>query len=192
MKKYVILCLVTLFVFTFSFIKITMAVSDDSYIYYDGFKNEISFSNDDLFTDLKGLMPGDEKVQNVTLKVHYIFDITTLYLRVDQNNSNSFDIKTYVDDKLIGTGDYVKLGAFSENEDISLKVVIKVPEETGNEIENLKYDVTWDVLVQKENAEVVDVPKTNDNIFIYVLLLILSILMMIFAFIKINKMRRSE
>ena len=192
MKKYVILCLVTLFVFTFSFIKITMAVSDDSYIYYDGFKNEISFSNDDLFTDLKGLMPGDEKVQNVTLKVHNIFDITTLYLRVDQNNSNSFDIKTYVDDKLIGTGDYVRLGSFSKNDDIALKVVIKVPEETGNEIENLKYDVTWDVLVQKENAEVVDVPKTNDNIFIYVLLLILSILMMIFVFIKTNKMRRSK
>ena len=192
MKKYVILCLVTLFVFTFSFIKITMAVSDDSYIYYDGVKNEISFSNDDLFADLKGLMPGDEKIQNVTLKVRNIFDITTLYLKVDQNNSNSFDIKTYVDDKLIGTGDYVRLGSFSKNDDIALKVVIKVPEETGNEIENLKYDVTWDVLVQKENAEVVDVPKTNDNIFIYVLLLILSILMMIFVFIKINKMRRSE
>ena len=97
-----------------------------------------------------------------------------------------------MDDKLIGTGDYVKLGAFSENEDISLKVVIKVPEETGNEIENLKYDVTWNVLAQKDNAEVVDVPKTNDNIFIYVLLLILSILMMIFVFIKTNKMRRSK
>lgn len=192
MKKNVILCLVTLFVFTFSFIKITMAVSDDSYIYYDGFKNEISFSNDDLFTDLKGLMPGDEKVQNVTLKVRNIFDITTLYLRVDQNNSNSFDIKTYADGKLIGTGDYVRLGSFSENDDISLRVVIKVPEETGNEIENLKYDVTWDVLVQKENTEVVDVPKTNDNIFIYVLLLILSILMMLFVFIKVNNMRRSK
>lgn len=192
MKKYVILCLVTLFVFTFSFIKITMAVSDDSYIYYDGVKNEISFSNDDLFTDLKGLMPGDEKVQNVTLKVRNIFDITTLYLKVDQNNSNSFDIKTYADDKLIGTGDYVRLGSFSENDDIVLKVVIKVPEETGNEIENLKYDVTWNVLVQKENTEVVDVPKTNDNIFIYVLLLILSILMMIFVFIKVNNMRRSK
>ena len=126
------------------------------------------------------------------MKVRNIFDITTLYLKVDQNNSNSFDIKTYVDDKLIGTGDYVKLGAFSENEDISLKVVIKVPEETGNEIENLKYDVTWNVLAQKDNAEVVDVPKTNDNIFIYVLLLILSILMMIFVFIKTNKMRRSK
>lgn len=190
MKKIIIL--VSILVLAFSITKIGYTLEKNPTIYYDGRKNQIKFinsDNKDLFPELKNLMPGDKKEQGISLKIRNISDVTTLFIKIKNLDvlPPYITIKTYIDDREINTSDeYIKLGSFSEETDIDLKVVVTVPKEASNEIENIEHEVVWDFLAQKENSQIEEIPETNDNIIIYIILLITSLIVIIIAIIKLK------
>lgn len=190
MKKIIIL--VSILVLAFSIMKIGYTLEKNPTIYYDGRKNQIKFinsDNKDLFPELKNLMPGDKKEQNISLKIRNISDVTTLFIKIKNLDviPPYITIKTYIDDREINTSDeYIKLGSFSDEANIVLKVVVTVPKDTSNEIENIKHEVVWDFLAQKENSQIEEIPETNDNIIIYIILLITSLIVIIIAIIKLK------
>ena len=79
------------------------------------------------------------------------------------------------------------MGSFSKDADIDLKLVVTVPKDTSNEIENTKHEVVWDFLAQKENNQIEEVPETNDNIIIYIILLIASMVIIIITIFKLKE-----
>lgn len=190
MKKIIIL--VSILVLAFSITKIGYTLEKNPTIYYDGRKNQIKFinsDNKDLFPELKNLMPGDKKEQDISLKIRNISDVTTLFIKIKNLDvlPPYITIKTYIDDREIKPSDeYIKLGSFSEETDIDIKVVVTVPKDISNEIENIKHEVVWDFLAQKENSQIEEIPETNDNIIIYIILLITSLIVIIIAIIKLK------
>ena len=74
----------------------------------------------------------------------------------------------------------------SNEEDIDLKIKVKVPTSLGNEIGEYSNNFRMTFYVE-DNNELIEVPKTYDNILIYLLLLLVSIFLMIISFIKLEK-----
>ena len=182
----------------FSGLKMNQAYNAEPTIYYDGQKKEFAFiniKNRDVFTDLKELMPGDRREQEVTFKAGNINKNTKIFLNVNKNNYDKSImqyIKIFANDKeLVKDKEYIELANFSKDNVLKLKVVVDVPKEAGNELQDLKYNMDWNILVQEENEKLIDVPNTYDNINItlYIIIIILSIIIMIYSIRQIIKMK---
>ena len=195
-KKIVIIVLgLSILITFFSGMKLNQAYSPLPTIYYDGHKKEFTYfniNNNDLFTNLKEIMPGDVKEQEILFKIDNIRKNTKIFLNINKNIEQKLlqYIKIYVDNKeLIGNEEYIELGAFSKDNEIKLKVVIEVPKEVGNEIENLKYNMDWKLLIQEENEELLEVPQTYDdsNIIIYFIIAIVALCCMIYSILILSK-----
>ena len=93
-------------------------------------------------------------------------------------------IKIYAGDKnLLKDEEYIELANFSSDGELKIKLVVDVPIEAGNELDDLKYGMDWNILIQEENGELIDVPNTYDdtNILLYIIVCILSILVMFYS-----------
>ena len=139
-------------------------------ICYDGIQKEISFINDnntDLFSDLKEIMPGDIKEQNILFKLRNVKKETKIFLKIDGNPENelpkNISIRVLKDNQeLSKKGEYIELGTFSENKEINLKVVVEVPKEVGNKIEDISQHIEWKFFVQ-EGSENISTDNTSNN-----------------------------
>ena len=71
---------------------------------------------------------------------------------------------------------------------ISIKIVVDIPKEIGNDIQDLREELNWELLIQEENGNLVSLPNTYDdsNIVLYIIILILSILVTIYSIIRIK------
>ena len=221
MKKIVItILLFSVLIIGFSLTKITQGYDKLPTICFDGNQKEILFINDDegdLFNNLKDLMPGDRKEQDIILKVENIKTNTKLYLKINDEDNLlplGISIKLYKNgNELKPINGLINLGNFSKDEETTLKVLVEVSNEVGNEIQDSKYNINWEIFVQENDEdsnttenisnnpvnnieitenELLEVPYTYDdsNINIYIVICIISFIIMIIAiitFLKENK-----
>ena len=218
MKKIVItILLFSVLIIGFSLTKITQGYDKLPTICFDGNQKEILFINDDegdLFNNLKDLMPGDRKEQDIILKVENIKTNTKLYLKINDEDNLlplGISIKLYKNgNELKPINGLINLGNFSKDEESTLKVLVEVSNEVGNEIQDSKYNINWEIFVQENDEdsnttenisnnpvnnieitenELLEVPYTYDdsNINIYIVICIISFIIMIIAIITFLK-----
>lgn len=218
MKKIVItILLFSVLIIGSSLTKITQGYDKLPTICFDGNQKEILFINDDegdLFNNLKDLMPGDRKEQDIILKVENIKTNTKLYLKINDEDNLlplGISIKLYKNgNELKPINGLINLGNFSKDEETTLKVLVEVSNEVGNEIQDSKYNINWEIFVQENDEdsnttenisnnpvnnikitenELLEVPYTYDdsNINIYIVICIISFIIMIIAIITFLK-----
>ena len=181
-------------------LKLNQAYNAEPTIYYDGQKREFAFFNikdKEIFTDLKELMPGDKEEREVKFKAENVKKNTKFFLKVSMNDDKNISqfIKVYVDEKeLVKYGEYFEFANLSKDSELKLKIVVDVPKEAGNEIEDIKEIMTWDILVQEEDGKLAVLPNTYDdsNITVYIIIIILSILAMIYSISKLIKIKKNN
>lgn len=223
MKKVKItILLLSILIFAFSLIEITQGYSQEPTIYFDGRKKEISFinvNNGDLFNNLKDLMPGDIRKQNILLKLDNInTDINVFFKIVDDKTNglpNEISIKLYSNGNELEQKDgFINLGTITKDEEVNLEVVVDVPKEVDNEIQGLEHNIKWKIFIQEdeesdnmntvtnttdinsnnEEDNLVEVPYTydNSNINIYIIACIISFLVMIYFIIILKKEKNKD
>lgn len=199
MKKItIVFFLLSLFVFTFCTVNLSYAFTKEPAIIYDGKQKQISFINDDLdlFDNLKEMMPGDVKTQNILFKLNNINNKTKVFLEMSEDSlsENNILIKIFNGNKeLLKKGDYIELGSFSKPTEINLRVVVSVPDNVGNEIAGIKENIDWKFLVQVDDSEqLVDVPITDDNIMLYIVMGFISLILMVFLFVICRDSNQKE
>ena len=111
----------------------------------------------DLFTDLKGLMPGDTKTQKIKVTANGLGNGTAnMYLKVDKESENRDYLELLANEgvyltvssggKEIATGDLyngVNLGKLSGNETLELEVSFNIPLTAGNALQSKVGTVDW-------------------------------------------------
>lgn len=188
-------------------------------ITYDGnakkfiFEADSTYSPTDLFTGLKGVMPGDSITENVFIKNEvsnnvkirlYIRSLgakegsedflSNLNLRVSQNgDSNLFDAPA---DQTAQLTEWVCLGTFYSGAEIDLNITLDVPLTLGNEFQNAVGYIDWQFKVEELPVEPDDPkpPQTGDatNLPLYIALASVSGLVLIFLPIFIRRNKQKE
>ena len=185
---------------------------------YDGdakkfiFEPGSEYSPTDLFSDFKGVMPGDSIIQKVEIKNDvsnnvkirlYIRSLgakegsedflSKLNLRVSQNgDSNLFDAPA---DQSAQLTEWVYLGTFYSGAGIDLDVTLDVPTELGNQYQEAVGYLEWQFKVEELPVEPDDPkpPQTGDttNSTPYIVLASVSGLVLIF-FLALGQRRKQE
>ena len=185
---------------------------------YDGnakkfiFEPGSKYSPTDLFSDFKGVMPGDSITQKVFIKNDVANDVkirlyirslgakegsedflSKLNLRVSQNgDSNLFDAPA---DQSAQLTEWVYLGTFYSGAEIDLDVTLDVPTELGNEYQEAVGYLEWQFKVEELPVEPDDPkpPQTGDttNSTHYIVLASVSGLVLIF-FLALGQRRKQE
>lgn len=113
--------------------------------------------NPDLFTEMKGLMPGDSVTQTITVGTKNTgSDTVRLFLRTEKENEDYVRLtENYPDwvtftvkqgDKVLATGDLkdgVKLGEFRGDGKTELTVQLDIDINAGNDLQGLVASVDW-------------------------------------------------
>ena len=185
---------------------------------YDGnakkfiFEPGSKYSPTDLFSDFKGVMPGDSITQKVFIKNDVANDVkirlyirslgakegsedflSKLNLRVSQNgNSNLFDAPA---DQSAQLTEWVYLGTFYSGAEIDLNVTLDVPADLGNQYQEAVGYLEWQFKVEELPVEPEDPkpPQTGDttNSNPYIVLASVSGLVLIF-FLALGQRRKQE
>ena len=179
-------------------VKLNQSYSTEPTIYYDGQKKEISFINikdTDIFRDFKELMPGDRKEQEILFKADNIKKNTKIFLSLANNVDKEIlkFIKIYENDKEITiNNEYVNIANLYNDGIIKLKIVVEIPKEIGNEIEEQKGNIEWNILIQEENDELINVPNTYDenNIILYFAIIGICLIVMIYSIIELKNIKK--
>lgn len=188
-------------------------------ITYDGnakkfiFEADSTYSPTDLFTGLKGVMPGDSITENVFIKNEvsnnvkirlYIRSLgakegsedflSNLNLRVSQNgDSNLFDAPA---DQTAQLTEWVCLGTFYSGAEIDLNITLDVPLTLGNEFQDAVGYIDWQFKVEELPVEPDDPkpPQTGDttNLPLYIALTSVSGIVLIFLPIFIRRKKQKE
>lgn len=157
------------------------ALAADSFVTYDGSADKFVFlPNTDLFQDLKGIMPGDVRTQNLTVKNDVANGVKVkLYLRAEpaEEEFRSFlkQMKLTVTqngESILfsapaseqgGLASDVCLGTFYSGASIPIKITLNVPLEMGNDCQNGVGVINWVFTAEELPIESTDpIPKTGD------------------------------
>ena len=161
--------------------KIVYHGSAKVYIYDTG----MGYSPTDLFTEYKGVMPGDTLTQRITVKndasheskVKIYFRslgahasseefLSQLRLKVQKSNNNTmaymFDAAASESTAL---NEWICLGVLYSGGEVNLDLLLEVPVEMGNEFQNQVGYLDWEFMIEEFPIGPNDPkpPKTGDN-----------------------------
>lgn len=171
-------------------------------ITYDGQYHEFFIKNvnhGDLFTTLKGLMPGDKITQNISIQTKHLDQETTLLLKSEcdkesQEKLNQLQYYIEKDGKVICSAFSIEepllIGRFTDDSLANIKVVIEVPISVTEQITNMDYHLNWTFIAQEEGEVVAENPvQTGDNnsIALYAVIFLFAIIILIFILILKKK-----
>lgn len=192
-KLQITILLLEMIIIIFCGTKLTAAYSNEPTISYNGRIKKMTLLNikdTDMFYNFKEMMPGDKKEQEIVFKLEQIKSNTKIFLETNEQELEPYiDMKMYINsteiEKNKGT---IYLGNFSKDSQVKLKVIIEIPKEVGNEIENLKKEIKWKILVQEDEDKLMEVPKTYDtNTMLYIIVMIISLMIMLYSLRKLLK-----
>lgn len=188
---------------------------------YDGnakkfiFEPGSEYSPTDLFSDFKGVMPGDCITQKVYIKNDVSNDVkiklymrslgaeegsedflSKLKLRVwQEGESNLFDAPA---DQTAQLTDWVYLGTFYSGAEIDLNVTLDVPKELGNEHQLAVGHLDWQIRVEEFPVETDDPkpPPTDDVSRLYSYIALGSVcgvsVILLFAVIRRRSLEKAK
>lgn len=172
-----------------------------------------SYSPTDLFSDFKGVMPGDSITQQIVIKNDvknnvkiklYLKSLgahddskeflSQINLKVSQDGtSNLFDAPS---DRTAGLTEWVYLGTIYSGGEIKLNVTLDVPADMGNEFKNAVGLIDWQFKVEELPISPDDPkpPKTGDNsnIAIWLLVCIISLAVIVLSSVLMNKSTKAD
>lgn len=170
------------------------------------------YSPTDLFTDFKGVMPGDSITQTVTINNKASNEVKVkIYMRAlgAQEDTDEFlsqmtlTVTQKTDtilfdapaDQTAQLTDWVCLGTFYSGAKVDLDVALNVPIEMGNEFQSQIGYLDWEFKVEEYPIEKGDPesPKTGDtsNIMLYTGLMAVSLVAVV-ALVLLAKKRRDQ
>lgn len=172
-----------------------------------------SYSPTDLFSDFKGVMPGDSITQQIVIKNDvknnvkiklYLKSLgahddskeflSQMNLKVSQDGtSNLFDAPS---DRTAGLTEWVYLGTVYSGGEIKLNVTLDVPADMGNEFKSAVGLIDWQFKVEELPISPDDPkpPKTGDNsnIEIWLLVCIISLAVIVLSSVLMNKSTKAD
>ena len=172
-----------------------------------------SYSPTDLFSDFKGVMPGDSITQQIVIKNDvknnvkiklYLKSLgahedskeflSQMNLKVSQDGtSNLFDAPS---DRTAGLTEWVYLGTIYSGGEIKLNVTLDVPADMGNEFKNAVGLIDWQFKAEELPIEPTD-PKApitgeDSNIEIWLLVCIISLAVIVLSSVLMNKSTKAD
>lgn len=172
-----------------------------------------SYSPTDLFSDFKGVMPGDSITQQIVIKNDvknnvkiklYLKSLgahddskeflSQMNLKVSQDGtSNLFDAPS---DRTAGLTEWVYLGTIYSGGDIKLNVTLDVPADMGNEFKSAVGLIDWQFKAEELPIEPTD-PKApitgeDSNIEIWLLVCIISLAVIVLSSVLMNKSTKAD
>lgn len=187
---------------------VTYSGGSDRFIFEPG----SSDSPTDLFTEYKGLMPGDSVRQDITVRNDEAYDVKVkLYVRSRgaQNDSDEFLSKLHLTvakaennemeymfdaaaDQTDGMTDWVYLGTLYSGGEVNLVLNLDIPIDLGDEFQDAIGYIDWEFKVEEFPVDPDDPlpPQTGDNsnLLLYAMLASISGI----ALIILISMRRKE
>ena len=158
---------------------------------YDGNAKDFIFepgsahSPTDLFPDFKGVMPGDNLTQKITVKNNASNDVKVkIYIRSLGATEDSADFMSKLGlqvkkseenemaymfdssaDKTAQLTDWVCLGTLYSGGEVNLDVILKVPLELDNDYQNKIGYIDWEFMIEEYPIEDTDPqpPQTGNN-----------------------------
>lgn len=177
---------------------------------YSGSSHKFIYDSDgkeinNLFDNFNDVMPGDKIEENIVINNPKSNNVKIkLYLKSfgTSVNTNEFLSKLKLNVKLnkktilfdssanlpAELEDYVYLGEIYSGGKIDLDLILEVPKELDNSYQNMSGDVNWEFKIEELPVESTDpVPNTLDNIYIYIGILLISVIVLAIIIIYIKK-----
>lgn len=181
-----------------------------SFIFGPGSKHSAT----DLFSDLKGVMPGDSITQKITVRndsyhgvkvdiymrslgahkdsAEFLSKLRLSVARSEQNRmAYMFDATA---DQTAGLTDWVFLGTLYSGGEVNLDISLDVPIELGNEYQDAVGYIDWEFRVEKKPVDPSDPvpPPTGDRFILYLGIAAVSICAVLFISASVKRRRYSD
>ena len=172
---------------------VTYSADSSKFIFEPG----SSHSPTDLFTEYKGLMPGDSVSQDITVKNDSSYDVKVkLYVRSHGAHEDSVDFLSKLHltvaksennemaymfdaaaDQTGGMTDWVYLGTLYSGGEVNLILNLDIPIELGNEYQDAIGYIDWEFKAEELPIEPDDPkpPQTGDNSNLYLYAMLASV-----------------
>ena len=177
-KRILSLALVGIFSLVFS----TNAMATSTVEFKGGAENFVFSSDDDwtgtdLFGGLKGMMPGDTRSEEITIRNNASdYDFVIIYLRAESNSEinallSKLTLNVYRDGELISTSSAseqgglatdVMIGAYDYGDESQLTAEVLIPATLGNDYMYTEGEIKWVFTAEAYvDGEIANVPDTG-------------------------------
>lgn len=185
-------------------------VTGNPTLLYDGKEKSLTLldaEGTDLFSDMKDLMPGDMRTQEISLQTENLEGTASIWLKVDCDAQTAqvlqrLTLSVYADGRLVSSGPAggealekgVELYEFTGDRTVPLRVELEVPVQVGNELADAREHWRWTFTVQDVSGTEVVPPQTGDDsrLLPWIVLLVISSGMLVATLLSKIQKRKIE